>query len=338
MRVLITGGTGFIGSRLALRCLRQGDRVRILAQENTEAEEQNREILEDAGAEIILASVTDPSQLLRAVEGIDVVFHLAATQHEMNVPDQRFWDVNVDGTEHMLRASADAGVRRFVHGSTIGVYGVASGRLDEASSTAPENIYGQTKLAGERKVVEYSDRLPVVVVRIPEVYGPGDRRLLKLFRLISKGRFPIVGKGENLHHLIFVQDLVDGLLLVARAPEASGKVFQFAGPRPITTREMVESVARAVGEDPPSLRLPLWPFTVLATVLEVALRPLGIQPPLHRRRLDFFKKSFELSGAKARQVLGFDPQTDFADGAATTADWYREQGLLRVPEKSSSQT
>lgn len=328
MKVLVTGGTGFIGSRLVLRALERRHEVRVLAQENTEAESSNRAALEAAGAEISLGSVTDPASVQRAMEGVDVVFHLAATQHEMNVPDQKFRDVNVEGTRHVLDAAAAAGVRRVVHGSTIGVYGKPHGVLDEESPVDPDNIYGVTKLEGERLALSRSDELPVVAIRIPEVYGPGDRRLLKMFRTIEKGTFPMIGAGRNLHHLIYVDDLVDGLLSAAESPDTPGELFLLAGPEPVSTERMVVAVADAVGKPGPKFRAPLWPFVILATAMELTMRPLGIQPPLHRRRLDFFRKSFELSSAKAERVFGFSPSVSFEEGARRTAEWYRQEDLL----------
>lgn len=328
MRTLITGGTGFIGSRLALRCLEEGRPVRVLGQENTPAEAANRDLVEEHGAEVVLASMSDPAALTRAVEGVDTVFHLAAAQHEMNVPDEHFWDVNVGGTERLLEAAVGAGVGRFVYCSTIGVYGVPQGPLDESSPCRPDNIYGTTKLAAEEKVLAHADRLPVVVVRIPEVYGPGDRRLLKLFRSIRGGSFFLIGRGDNFHHPIYVDDLVDGLLAAARAPEAVGEVVLLAGKESITTRGMTQAIARAVGRSPRRWHAPLTPFMAAATVLELTLRPLGVQPPLHRRRLDFFRKSHRLNAQKAGRLLGFSPRVDFAEGARRTAEWYRANHLL----------
>lgn len=328
MKILITGGTGFIGSRLALRCLERGDSVSILGQENTAAESQNRRWIEEKGAKVVLASVTEREKLSDLLIGCEIVYHLAAAQHEMNVPDQRFWEVNVQGTKNILEASIHAGVRRFIHGSTIGVYGALQGEITERSPCAPDNIYGLTKLEGERLVVSYRDRLPVVIIRIPEVYGPGDRRLLKLFKAISKGFFPIIGKGKNHHHLIYIDDLLEGLILAAGSKCETGETFLLAGKEAPTTNSMVAVIAEELKVKIPKIHIPFLPLLLLATLLETVLRPMGIQPPIHRRRLDFFKKSFLLSGDKAAAAFGFQPRFTFHKGVFQTAHWYKKTGYL----------
>ena len=329
MNVLITGGTGFIGSRLGLRCLTEGHAVRILGQENTPAESSNRNQLEEKGARILLASVTQKELLPELVKGIDVVYHLAAAQHEVNVPDQRFRDVNVQGTANLLEASVTAGVKRFIHGSTIGVYGGGmEGLIDENSPLRPDNIYGKTKLEGENVVLSFKDRLSVVIIRIPETYGPGDQRLLKLFKAIRKNVFIMIGDGLNLHHLINIDDLIDAFFLAAKKPDAVGKIFVVAGKEPITTNDMVAVIARQVGGKIPGIRLPLSPFLVLAYLVEKVFQPFGIKPPIHRRRMDFFRKSYAFSQGKAEKILGFQPKVPFSEGIALTAAWYRGMNFL----------
>lgn len=329
MNVLITGGTGFIGSRLALAYVARGYEVRVLGQENTQAESRNHRMLTEAGVRIIIGSVLDTSALALSLAGVDLVVHLAAAQHEANVPDQKFWDVNVGGTRNLLLACAEQGVKRVLHGSTIGVYGASlSGEIDEESPTAPDNIYGKTKLEGERLALSFCDRLPVVVIRISETYGPGDRRLLKLFRAINKRMFFMIGDGENLHHLIYIDDLIEGFLAASVVPHAVGQVFLLAGPNAVSTNEMVHTIAAQVGGRIPGLRAPLGLLLGVALFLEMILRPLGIQPPLHRRRMDFFKKSFSLSTKKAQSFLGFMPRVSFREGVAATARWYQETGEL----------
>ena len=144
----------------------------------------------------------------------------------------------------LIEASKRAGVERFVYGSTIGVYGeYADGPLDENTPPRPLNIYGRSKLAAEEVVKSHRGELPMSIVRISETYGPGDFRLLKLFRALDRGRFLIIGSGQNQRQAIHVRDLVQGLLLAATHPAAVGETFVLAGQETMTTREMVEHVA-----------------------------------------------------------------------------------------------
>lgn len=329
MKVLITGGTGFIGSSLALSYLEMGHSVTVLAQVNTPAEAENRTLIEGRGGHLVLASVTDRAKVSHAARRADIVYHLAAAQHEVNVPGQHFWNVNVTGTKNVLEASVNAGAQRFIHGSTIGVYGDArNDLLDEQSPLHPDNLYGITKLEGERLALSFRDRLPVVVVRISETYGPGDRRLLKLFQAIKSNRFFMIGSGRNLHQPIFIDDLIRGLLLAATAEKAVDRVFILAGNQTISTNEMVAAIATVLGRGVPRLHVPLTPFLLLAAAMELVLRPLGIQPPLHRRRMDFFRKSFAFSQEEAANYLGFSSQYTFRQGSEATARWYAARGLI----------
>jgi len=329
MKLLITGGTGFIGSRLALKARRDGRAVVVAGQVNTDAERARLKELEAAGVEVEEGPLQDGAYARRISAGCDLVIHLAAAQHEANVPDTYFEAVNVEATRALLEASVAAGARRFVYGSTIGVYGEASaGVLSEESPPRPVNIYGRTKLAAERVVTSYATKLPTSIVRISETYGPGDFRLLKLFRAIDRGRFFMIGPGLNRRQVIHVDDLISILLRAGEHPAAVGEIFVAAGAEIMTTREMVDRIAAALRRAPPRARAPLWPFLMLAVAMEATLKPLGIQPPLHRRRLDFFRKSFVFDTTKVRDVLGYTPVVAFADGAAETAAWYRAMGYL----------
>jgi nucleoside-diphosphate-sugar epimerase len=329
MNVLITGGTGFIGSRLALKWLEKGDAVTVLGRENTAAEAANKRSLEEHGAKVGLVSVTDRAQVVAFMQGQDLVYHLAAAQHEANVPDQHFWDVNVTGTQHILEASHHAGVKRFIHASTIGIYGRGSaGLLDERSPCNPDNIYGVTKLAGEKLAQSFQEQLPGVVIRVSETYGPGDLRLLKLFKAIHKNLFFMIGDGRNMHHPIYIDDLIESLFLAATVDDAVGKTFVLAGTEPLSTNEMVEIIASELGRKVPRMRLPLAAFLALAAIMETTCRPLHIQPPLHRRRMDFFQKNLAFRQEEALKYLWHAPKYSFREGVAETRKWYAQEGYL----------
>ena len=285
--------------------------------------------LQRAGITVQTGPLQDPEFARQVVAGRDPVIHLAAAQHEASVPDAYFEDVNVGGTDSLLEASREAGVRRFVYGSTIGIYGsAAQGTLDEASPPKPDNVYGRTKLAAERVVREKAGEIETCIVRISETYGPGDFRLLKLFRAIDSGKFLMIGSGENRRQAMHVDDLVRALLIVAVHPAAVGETFVLPGEEVLTTRQMVDVIAAVLGRSVPRVQLPMWPFLTAAVLFEAVFKPLRIDPPLHRRRLDFFRKTFVFSTDKARRLLGFTPQVSFRDGARDTAEWYGRQGLL----------
>ena len=329
MKACVTGATGFIGSKLCLWLKEQGYAVVALGLVNNDVEQQRKNTLESEGVKVVLGNVTEKDTLQPLLEGCDTVFHLAAAQHEANVPDQYFRDINVDGTKNILEASVAAGIKHFVHGSTIGIYGDAmDGELDEDSRQLPANIYGTTKLEGEKVALSYSDKLNLVVIRISETYGPGDGRLLKLFKGIKKGTFFVIGSGKNIHQLIYVDDLIRGMHAAATSEGLSGKVFVLAGQETLSTTQMCEHVACAVESSPPWLKVPLFPFVIIATILEIVCKPLGIQPPLHRRRLDFFHKSFFFNNTKAENELKFKSSISFAEGTKLTAKWYKEQKWL----------
>lgn len=323
--VLVTGATGFTGGRLARSLRRAGVQVRALARPGSDTR-----ALREIGVDLIEGQLTDESDVGRAVHGVETVFHIAAAYRAARHPDRHYHDVNVGGTRRVLEAARRAGVRRVVHCSTVGVHGDCKGRVaDEEAPFRPGDIYQQTKLEGESLAREaFAAGLPGAIVRPGAIYGPGDMRLLKLFRAVRNGTFRIFGPGTVRYHLVYIDDLIGGLLLCASHPAAVGQTFIIAGPRPMTLNELVAAVAGVVGVRPPRTRLPLTPLLLAAGACEAVCRPLGIEPPLHRRRADFFVKDRAFCTDKARRVLGYEPAVSPEEGLMRTAEWYRASGLL----------
>jgi dihydroflavonol-4-reductase len=328
-RLYLTGGSGFIGCRLAQYARDRGYRVTATSAVNNDAERRRIETLARSGIPVGIVSLEDRGALLSSLRGQHVVVHLAAAQHEAHAPESYFRRINVEGTRRLLEAATSAGVSRFVHGSTIGVYGAAaSSKLDESSPLAPDNAYGRTKADAESVVRAFADHIEVSIVRISETYGPADLRLLKLFRAIERRRYVTLGRGTNEHQPIYVDDLCEGLLRAASAPQAAGETIVLAGEEHLTTNAMVAMISAAVGRERLPLHVPLWPIAVAAQACEAMLKPLGLKAPLNPRRLDFFRKSFRFSTAKARALLEMKATVPFAEGARRTAEWYRAEGLL----------
>ena len=321
---LVTGATGFTGGHLALGLRARGYPVRALVRPGS-----NTSALAGHGVELCEGQIVDASDVGRAMKGVGVVYHIAAAYREAKHPDSYYFDVNVGGTRNILEAAREEGVQRVVHCSTAGVHGeVTTIPADESAPMNPGDVYQDSKLEGERlAMAEFRRGLPGVVFRPVGIYGPGDTRFLKLFKMAS-GPFRMFGSGEVLYHLTYIDDLVDGIVLCGERPEAVGEVFILAGERYTTLNELLERVAGALGRPKPFGRLPLWPLLGAATVCEAVCRPLGIDPPLHRRRTDFFTKDRAFTSEKARRALGYEPKVDLDTGLARTAAWYRATGLL----------
>jgi dihydroflavonol-4-reductase len=328
-RLLVTGASGFIGSRLALHLSRSGVDAVFTGRDANEIEQARIRELAAAGVKVQLGDLREPDFVAKVMAGRDAVIHLAAAQHESHMSDEHFRSVNVSATRLLLEAARAAGVRRFVYGSTMGIHGSSeSGPISEDSAPKPLNIYTQTKLAAEGVVREFAPHVEIVITRIAETYGPGDLRLLKLFKAIDRDRFVMIGKGDNCRQPIYIDDLIRGLLAAVVRTAAVGEAILLTGNELMTTRDMVGHIATVLEKPQPRLRVPMWPVLALANISYAVLRPLQIHSPLQPRSLDFFRKSFVFSTAKARHLLGLEPSTRFIDGARATLDWYRAQGYM----------
>lgn len=328
-RILVTGASGFIGCRLCELWHGEGRTVHATGLVRNDVERERAAALRTAGvpfAEGDLAASWRDEALWRDV---DTVMHFAAAQHEANVDADHFARVNVDSTRSLLETAEAHGVRRFFYASSIGVYGVNDRPgITEDTPLAPDNHYGRSKAAAERMIADYDGGLQIFVGRIGETYGPWDRRLHKLYAGIRKGRFWLVGSGRNLHQPIYVDDLAAAIDALILQPEAARRPVILCGDRPVTTREMCESIAASLDTRLSQRRVPMGPLLLAAGVMEATLGKAGIQPPLHRRRLDFFRKSLSFSSELRQKLLETPPQLSFSEGAKRTADWYVSRGWL----------
>jgi nucleoside-diphosphate-sugar epimerase len=325
MRVALTGATGYTGGHLLTALRKRGDQVVALARASSAAR------LEKSGAEIVIGDLADTAALARLVDKADAVLHVAAVYRTAGHPDSYYRDVNVLGSRRLVEAAAAAGVKRFVHTSTVGVHGdVKRPPADETAPLCPGDIYQQTKVEGERAVFDLHGRngLTVAVVRPGAIYGPGETRLLKLFRAIARGRYAIVGSGRAFYHPVYIDDLVDGYLLALDRPQAAGEAFILAGPQCASQRALAALIVQHTNGRVLPFRIPARPLQIAGVVCEALCVPFGIDPPIHRRRVDFWVKSRAFRITKARRLLGYDPRVSLEEGIARTASWYREAGWL----------
>jgi nucleoside-diphosphate-sugar epimerase len=200
---------------------------------------------------------------------------------------------------------------------------------NEDAPLRPGDIYQQTKLEGEQLARDAAERfgIEVTIARPTGIYGPGDRRLLKLFRAAVR-RFPILGSGEIYYHLTYIDDLIDGFRLCGEQPAAANRTYILAGGEVTTLNELVATIADVAGVAPPRWHLPVWPFRAVGALCEAVCVPFGIEPPIYRRRVDFYTKSRAFDITRARRELGYAPRVTLREGIRRTIDWYREHGWL----------
>lgn len=275
--------------------------------------------------------VMDPASLLRAFEGAEVVFHLAALFREAKYPDSEYWSVNVEGTRNVLDAAISQGVQKVVHCSTIGVHShIPDPPADETEPYRPADTYQITKCEGEKVALEYfsSGRIAGCVIRPAMVWGPGDVRLRKLFRGIQRRRLPIIGSGKTLLHWVDVRDVARGMRLAAEKASTTGEIYILAGATPVRLDRLFGLIARQLGTSVLPVRVPAAPLALLGDVMEALCKPFGVEPPIYRRRVGFFTKTRSFDWSKARAELGYEPVGSLEDEIRDIIQSYREIGWL----------
>ncbi len=326
-RVLVTGAGGFTGLALARSLVHRGHPVRGLARSSSGVEE-----LTASGVDVLAGDVRDAALVRRALEGVEIVYHLAAVFRRAGVPDSEYRTVHVDATRQLIEIAAESGVRRVVHCSTVGVHGDVQGDAPatEDAPFRPMDIYQQTKLEGEWMARETSRRtgVPLTVVRPGPIYGPGDRRLLKLIGGVARRRFRILGDGTPRFQMVYVDDLIEGFRLAGERPEAVGRTYILTGREAPTLRELVTEIASVAHVPAPRLRLPVWPFWLLGAACEAICIPLRIEPPIFRRRVKFFTSNRWFDTSRAREEIGFSPAMPLREGLSRTIESYRRLGWV----------
>jgi nucleoside-diphosphate-sugar epimerase len=320
-RVLITGANGFIGGRLAER----------LAQEEGAVV---RGLVRRVGAtiheslQIVIGDITDADAVRRAVEGCEVVVHCAAKQGRGKLDD--FRRVNVEGTLNLLRAARAANVARFIHVSTINVHGFPPPR--DANADSPlvftGDRYSISKAEGERAARRFAreNNLPLVVIRPACTYGPrSDAWTMQPLRRVRRGAPVLIGKGDGICNAVYIDNLIDLIVLALKNDAAIGQAFIGAEGRGVTWREFYATYARMVGMDHVNA-LPRWAMLAAATASEVLARVTGRAPFLSRSSIAFYSHHVVYDISKAQKMLGYAPRVSFEEGMRRTEDWLVEVG------------
>jgi nucleoside-diphosphate-sugar epimerase len=327
LKLLVTGGTGFTGSRLVEYLINKGHEVSVL--------DNQKGILYDylikKGAKITLGTVTDRETVKKCLEGVEGIFHLAAAFRQINATKKTYWNVNVEGTRILCEEALKKSLKKFVYCSTQGVHGdIKNPPGDEDSPIVPVDYYQYTKYEGEKVVREFTAKgLKSVIIRPTAIYGPGDpERFFYLFRFAKKGKFYMFGNGKALYHPVYIDNLNDGFYAAWESSRIDAEIYIIADQQYFTIKELVKKVGQSMGIKVKFIQLPFLPLYAAACLCEFICMPFKISPPLFRRRVDWYRQNRAFKIDKAIREINYNPRVGIEEGLKRTAEWYIENNYL----------
>ena len=321
MKVLVTGGTGFVGGHLVDALLQAGEEVTLLARSPAKARG-----LTERGIRVVEGDLDDPAALRAAARSQQVIYHAAGLVAARD--EAGFMAINRDGTARLLAAAAEVSRARFVLISSLAAAGPVprGGRREGDEPPQPVTGYGRSKLAGE--TVVRAGPLAWNIVRPPAVYGPRDGEFLRVFKATRLGVVPVFGDGAQELSLVYAPDLAQAVVAVGRS-EAEGQVFYPCHPEVLTSEGLVRGIARAMGYRIRVLRLPRWAAALGLGASSSAARLTGRTTLLTRDKAnEFFAPAWTADPAPLTAATGWTAQHDLASGAEATAAWYQAAGWL----------
>lgn len=329
--LLVTGGTGLVGSHFLEAAVQRGLKTRSLVRATADTE-----FLKTLGCELIEGDLANSESIQQAVDGATVIVHCAAKVGDWG-PIEGYREVNVRGLENLISASRTGGhLKRFVQISSLGVYPARDHYgTDETEPVNTVGIDGYTLTKVEAELLLKSEMeehgFPAVVLRPGFIYGPRDRTVLpRIFERLKKKQFAFLGSGESLMNNTFVGNLVDAIFLAIEQEDCLGGCFNISDDRLVSKKEFISTIAEKAEFPQPTKHVPMPVARFLARVMEGTWKLLGKReaPLLSNARIKFLGLNLDYSIAKAKRELQYAPQVDFQDGMKQTIDWFREQGQL----------
>ena len=328
-RVLITGAGGFLGRHLVAAQAGLGREV-VAVDLDLRAISH---LSDDLPIETLEGDIAESKLQKLAVRDVDTVFHLAATHLSVSAGPSEYRRVNVDALRGLAIQSRDEGIRRFVHCSTVGVFGALKHLpADEETACEPEFDYEKTKLEGETILLDaFRDHgFPVIILRPAWVYGPGCPRTEKLFRAIRRGRFLVAGDGSSFRHSVYIRDMIAAFEKAAHAPSGLGEVFIIADDEAVTIRSLVQQISHIAGASTPQ-SVPFWMLHAVGAAAERLYAWIGKEPPISTRTLRFFSGNTAFRTDRAKRVLGFQPRYTISQGLKETFQFMERGTFWTVP-------
>ena len=328
MEVLVTGATGFIGSFVAEYFASKGYSVRCTVRPTS-----NLRWVENKGYKLVYSNFESPENLKEAVEGVDLVLHVAGVIAAKDY--NGYLKGNRDSTYNLLRACEkyNPNLRKFLYVSSLTVVGPAkslSEPVDETTECKPITRYGQSKLEGEKEVLNFKDIFPVTIVRLPAIYGPRDTALLDMFKVVYKGIAPLVGFKKKYLSLLHSDDAVEGIYLAATSSNSSGEIFFISSESFYSWDELIDWMVEVSGKKALKIRIPESLVYTAGFLSELLGKVNGKVPMFNLEKArDFVQDFWICSPRKAMAKLGFRQKIQPKDGFKSTFEWYLKNGWIK---------
>lgn len=325
MKVLVTGGTGFIGSHLIEALLQKRMQVRCLLRKSSD-----RKWIKDLPVECAFGDCRDPASLKDAVKGVDLVFHSAGITKA--VKRETFFEVNAYGTENLIQACLQHNphLEKFIYVSSQAAAGPSpnGSRKKETDPCRPVSPYGQSKRMGEELALSHAHKLPLLILRPSAVYGPRERDIYFFFRLLARGIHLCPSDPDQHLSLCYVQDVVQAILLSAEA-KAQSETFFISDGQDYPIGKIGDAFAQALGIHAFRLCVPKWVLVGIASFSEYVSRVSKKPPLINKGKVEeMVQRNWVCDIAKATTVLNYAPATTLGRGAQLTVDWYRKENWL----------
>ncbi|MCL2183136.1 MAG: NAD-dependent epimerase/dehydratase family protein [Chitinispirillia bacterium] len=332
--ILVTGADGFIGQHLVRRLVDGGHAVRTLSRGDSELY-----FFSYGEVDRRTADIGKREQLSAVMDGIDTVYHLAAiARNDLRKTWDNYNAVNIQGTANLLEEAKAAGVKKFVFISTVEAAGFGDGKRPRTETDPPNpiNNYGKSKLLAEQQVLSGEWPMKCTVLRLPMIYGPGTFLIVpKLFGVVRRGVYPLIGSGKTKMEFCFVDNAVGGIILAGEKDESSGELFYISDERSYSIKEVVSNIAKSMDKKVLFIRIPVFAANLLGLCWEIAAKILPFPPVISKySRKPFFSRETVfwttkdvniVSTGKIREKLGYSPAVNIENGTRKTAEWLNEK-------------
>ncbi len=327
MKAFVTGATGFVGSHLADRLKASGYDVMCLKRNSS-----STRWLDGKGFEYVEGDLFSNDALEKAISQCDLVFHVAGVVKSVN--KEGFYRGNHAATKNLLEITkrVNPGIKKFVHISSQAACGPAIGvdSVDENTVPSPITTYGISKLMAEEEVSKYASDFPVTIVRPPAVFGPRDTEILIYFQTFSKGLNSVIGFDDKFLSLVYVEDLVDGIMLAAEKEEANGRTYFICLDKPYNWDEIGSVTSELLGKKAFKVRIPHSIVFSVGFIAETIASFAGKAATLNVEKCkDITQQRWVCSNSRAKAELGYSNKYTLQESFKKTIDWYREMKWIQ---------